>query len=56
MCNVNKNTHTKNKSGNVSYAPRIYIYIYIRLASEDNGCRLFAYRMYEEFRINLCES
>ena len=33
----------------------IYIYIYIQSASEDSGCGLFAYRIYEEFHINLWE-
>ena len=32
-----------------------YICIYIQSASEDNGCRLFFYRIYEEYHINLCE-
>ena len=32
----------------------IYIYIYIYM-SEDNDCKLFVYRLYEGFRINLCE-
>ena len=31
-------------------------YIYnIQSASEDSGCGLFAYRIYEEYQINLCE-
>ena len=37
----------------------IYIYIYyisnIQPASEDSGCGLFAYRLYEEFHVNLWE-
>ena len=33
----------------------IYIYIYFQSASEDNGCGLFVYRIYEAFHINLWE-
>ena len=34
----------------------MYIYISnIESASEDSGCGLFAYRIYEEYHINLCE-
>ena len=33
----------------------IYIYIYIQLVSEDSGCGLFVYKIYEEYYINLCE-
>ena len=36
----------------------IYIYIYIRdiqSTSEDSGCGLFVYRIYEEYHINLSE-
>ncbi len=29
MCVPSISAHTKKKSGNLSYAPRIYIYIYI---------------------------
>ena len=35
-----------------------YIYIYIsniQSASEDTGCGLFVYRIYEEYHINICE-
>ena len=31
----------------------IYIYIYIQSASENTGCGLFIYRIYEEYHINL---
>ena len=31
------------------------IYIYTQSASEDSGCGLFAYTVYEEFHINLWE-
>ena len=34
----------------------IYTYVYnIQSASEDSGCGLFFYRIYEEYHINLCE-
>ena len=29
VCTINKSAYTKKTSGNLSYAPRIYIYIYI---------------------------
>ena len=38
------------------YTEYIYIYIYIsniQSVSEDDGCGLFAFRIYEEFYINL---
>ena len=46
----------------VQFFRRAYIYIYIYIyisniqsASEDSGCGLFLYRIYEEYHINLCE-
>ena len=49
---IHKSAHTK-KSGNVSYAPRIYIYIYIyihihELAYYQGNCCLFFYNNFSE--------
>ena len=50
--------HLWGKIENIPIYIYIYIYIYIstiQSASEDSGCGLFVYRIYDEYRINIWE-
>ena len=59
MCVLSIKVPTQKKSRNLFKDPRVYIYIYIsniQSASEDYGCGLFVYRVYERFHINIWET